>query len=148
MSGPSQPGDIRSYQHVSSTPLLLVGLLAVLGVGVLVHLLITSIRAHRRDFAILKSIGFARRQVWATVGWQSASLVIAALAVGIPLGMIAGQKGWLGFASYLGANTQAAVPLLPFVVIPIATLAIVMVIAAFPARIAARTPTAVVLAAE
>ncbi|MCU1461754.1 MAG: peptide transporter permease [Acidimicrobiales bacterium] len=148
VAGPSKPGDIRSYQHVSSTPLLLVALLAILGIGVLVHLLVTSVRDRRRDLAILKAIGFARRQVWATVAWQAAALVIAALVVAIPLGIAGGRRAWQAFDAYLGSNSQPSVPVITFVAIPAATLVVAIAIAAFPARAAARTPTAVVLAAE
>ena len=59
VSGASQPGDIRSYDRVPrETPLVLAGLLAFLGVAVLAHLLVTSVRARRNDLAILKSLGF------------------------------------------------------------------------------------------
>ena len=102
--------------------MLLVALLAVLGVGVLIHLLVTSIRGRRRDLAILKSIGFARRQVRATVGWQSTALGDRGARRRHPTRHRRRPAGWLRFAAYLGAATKPAVPLVPFVVIPIATL--------------------------
>ena len=148
VSGPSKPGDIRSYERVSSTPLLLVALLAILGVGVLVHLLITSVRGRRRDLAILMAVGFARRQVRATIWWQATALVVLALVVGIPLGIGAGQWAWRAFASYLGANVEPGIPVLPFVIIPLATVAIAIAISTFPARAAARTRPAIALAVE
>ena len=52
--GPQRPGAILTYGDVRSTPLLLAGLLGLLGAGVLVHLLVSSVRARRRDLAVLE----------------------------------------------------------------------------------------------
>jgi hypothetical protein len=147
-AGPSKPGDIGSYDQVSSTSLVLVGVVTVLGVGVLMHLLVTSVRARRRELAILKCIGFTRRQVMATVGWQAVALVVAAVAFGLPLGVAGGRRAWQSFAEYLGADAPPEVPLLAFVLVGALTIALTIVIAAFPARAAARTRPATVLAVE
>ncbi len=90
--GPQRPADILSYSAVRTTPLLLAGLLGLLGIGVLAHLLITSIRARRHDLAILKTLGLGRRQVGAVVAgrrralprsrWRSASPSASSPAVG------------------------------------------------------------------
>ena len=58
----------------------------------------TSVRARRRDLAVLKTLGCSRRQVGATVAWQATTIVGLALVIGIPVGIIAGRWTWRGFA--------------------------------------------------
>jgi hypothetical protein len=146
--GPQRPGDITSYAGVRATPLVLAGLLALLGVGVLVHLLATSIRGRRRDLAILKTIGFGRRQIRLTIAWQATTLVAIALAVGVPIGLVAGRWVWRTFAESLGVGAGVVVPVLVFAAIAGAALVLANAIAAFPARAAARTRAALVLRSE
>jgi ABC-type lipoprotein release transport system permease subunit len=146
--GPQRPGDIQAYAGVRSTPLILAGLLALLGIGVLAHLLVTSVRARKRDLAVLKTLGSSRRQVGATVAWQATMIVSLALVIGIPIGIIAGRWTWRGFADDLGVVSTVAVPVLAFLVIAVVGIALANLIAAFPARTAARTSAAVVLRSE
>jgi putative ABC transport system permease protein len=146
--GAQRPADIQSYDNVRGTPMLLAGLLAVLGAGVLAHLLVTSIRARRHDLAILKTLGLARRQVRATVERQATTLVAIALAIGIPIAFVAGRWTWQGFAGRLGVDDSVRVPALSFVVIAVAGGLLANLIAAVPARTAARTRPAIVLRSE
>lgn len=146
--GPTRPGDIRSYAHVSATPLLLAGLLALLGAGVLADALVVSVRTHRRDLAILKIVGFTPRQVRTTVAWQATALVSAALAVGVPLGVVFGTWTWRSFADNLGIDPATVTPILAFVGIVVASIALGNGIAALPARRAASTRPAVALNSE
>jgi ABC-type lipoprotein release transport system permease subunit len=146
--GPERPADIQAYAGVRSTPLVLAGLLALLGIGVLAHLLVTSVRARRRDLAVLKTLGSSRRQVGATVAWQATTLAGLALVIGIPLGIVAGRWTWRGFADDLGVVATVAVPGLAFLAIAVVGIALANLIAAFPARTAARTSAAVVLRSE
>ena len=49
-----RPSDIRDYTGVRNTPLLLGVVLALLAVGTLTHVLLTSVRRRGRDLAMLK----------------------------------------------------------------------------------------------
>jgi hypothetical protein len=146
--GPQRPGDVTSYARVRATPLVLAGLLGLLGLGVLTHLLVTSIRNRRRDLAVLKTLGFGRRQVRMTIAWQATTLVSIALAVGVPIGLIAGRWVWRTFAEGLGVGAGVVMPAVAFGVIAAGALLLANVIAAYPARQAARTRPAVVLRSE
>ena len=137
--GPQRPGDIRSYERVRATPLLLATLLAVLAVGVLAHLLVTSVRTRRRDLAILKTLGLSRRQVAATVAWQATTLAVIALVLGLPAGVIVGRWVWHRFAGSLGIEESVAIPAIGFVTIVVAVVLLSNLIASFPARSAAAT---------
>ena len=129
------------------TPLLLAGLLTILGVGVLAHVLVTSVRARQRDLAILKTIGFTRRQVSTTVAWQATTLVVLALALGVPIVLAFGRWIWQTFANDLGLSAGLVVPVVTIVGIAAAAL-LANLIAAMPARTAARTKAAIVLRRE
>ena len=146
--GPQRPFDITSYAGVRATPLFLAGLLALLGMGVLAHTLVSSIRNRRKELAVLKALGFVRRQTWSSVAWQATTLVSIALAVGLPLAIVAGRWIWRGFADDLGVGAGAVVPLTAIVVLPLATVVLANLIAAVPAHVAARTRPAVVLRSE
>ncbi|MEX1008513.1 MAG: FtsX-like permease family protein [Acidimicrobiia bacterium] len=146
--GPQRPADIQSYARVRPTPLVLSGLLAVLGIGVLAHLLFTSVRGRRRDLAILKTIGCSRRQVATTVAWQATTLVGTALVIGIPTGIVAGRWVWRSFANDLGVSSTVLLPPLGLVLLASVAILVANVIAAIPARVAARTRPAVVLRSE
>jgi putative ABC transport system permease protein len=63
-------------------------LLGIAGLNLLASLLLT-IRERRRDFAVLKTIGFTPGQVAGSVFASSAFLASVAVLVGIPLGLVA-----------------------------------------------------------
>ena len=88
---------------MSGLPTLLGALLAVLAAATLTHTLISSVRRRRVELAVLRTMGFVRRQVWLSVFWQTATLVAIALVVGIPLGALFGRLAWNLFAEDLGA---------------------------------------------
>jgi putative ABC transport system permease protein len=114
----------------------------------LAHTLITSIRRRRLDFAILKTLGFVRRQVSATVAWQATTLAVASLVIGIPLGVISGRWGWNVFADRLGVVPAPAIPIVAILVAVPATIAVANLLAVLPGRIAARLRPGPVLRSE
>ncbi len=65
-------------------------MLAVLGLAALGQFIVVSGRRRRRDFAILRTFGLARRQVRVITAWQVSTITGLALTVGIPLGVVAG----------------------------------------------------------
>ena len=79
--------------------------LAVLTVG---HASISSVRRRRRDFAVLQTLGFVRRQVSATIAWQATALVGLALLFGVPVGIAFGRWSWLLFSHQLGVDPPSA----------------------------------------
>ena len=120
---------------------------ALLATATLAHTLVTSIRRRRRDFAILKALGFVKRQVSGAVAWQATTLAGISLAAGLPLGILAGRWGWNFLAERLGVVPEPVVPLTVLLVIPVAV-ALANLIAFPPGRIASRLRAAVVLRTE
>ena len=84
----------------------------------------------------------------ATVAWQSTVIAVVALTVGMPLGVACGRWGWHVFADQLGVPPTAATPLLALALLAPATLVLANVVAAVPARFAARTQPGAVLRSE
>jgi FtsX-like permease family len=145
---PATPTDLVNFGRVRNLPMLLGIALSGLALLTIAHLLITSVRRRRRDFAILRTLGFTRGQVRRTAAWQAATLTAAALAIGIPAGAVCGRAAWLIFARHLGILPAPDIPLLWFaVLIPIA-LGLAVAIAAPPGESAARANPAHLLRSE
>src|SRR5207237_10929220 len=106
----TQNSQIRNLRGIGSVPLVLAGIVALMAAATLAHTLITSIRRRRLELAILKTLGFVRRQVSATVAWQATTLASVAALVGLPLGVISGRWVWNVFANPLGVVPACDVP--------------------------------------
>ena len=144
----AQPAAISNYSRVRATPLVLGALLALLAVALIAQALLTTARRRRRDFAIVKALGFLRRQVAATVAWQASTLAALALAVGLPLGVAGGRWAWAWFASSVGVGPGATVPVTAVALAIPVTLLLANLVAAVPGTAAARTRPAVTLRTE
>jgi hypothetical protein len=143
-----RPGDIKNYDSIRDTPLALAVVLAVLAVGTLAHVLLTGVRRRRRDLALLKTLGFTRRQVLGAVAWEASAFAAVALLIGLPLGVVAGRWAWALFANAAGVSATATVPLAAVLLAVPATLLIANLIAAAPGWEAARLRPALILRAE
>ena len=100
------PFDVGNYARIEGVPQFLALVLAVLGVGVFAQLMIVWVQRRRRDIAVLKTMGFVRRQVLALVTWQAATFAAVSLLIGIPLGIFAGRAAWALFARELGSRRR------------------------------------------
>jgi ABC-type lipoprotein release transport system permease subunit len=136
--GSADAGQLLDLRQVDSTPRLLGVLMGVMVLAVLAHVLVTSVRAHRRELAILKTLGLSRAQVVRTVAWQATTLSAVGLVVGLPLGVVAGRAAWLFFADRLGVVPEAVVTPGLLLLIP-GLFVLAVVVAAAPGWVAART---------
>ena len=145
---PGPPKTVADFGGVSELPLVVSGLLVAIATAVLAHALVMAVRHRRRYLAVLKTLGFDRRQVLATIAWQATTLAVLALVVGLPLGVSLGRWAWTLFAEQIGVVPEPVTPLpLILLVVPAAVL-LANLVALLPARNAARTPAALVLRAE
>jgi hypothetical protein len=142
------PDEVENLRRVRGLPFALAALLAVLGVATLGHLLVTSVRRRRRDLAVLKTMGFVRAQVSATVAWQATTLAAVALLAGLPLGIAAGRWAWMLVNQGLGSLANPITPTVPLLLAVPAVVLVANLVAAVPARAAAATRPAVVLRSE
>jgi putative ABC transport system permease protein len=97
-----QPSVIDNLRQAGPVPALLGGFLVVLGSAGLVHATWLLLSRRRKDLAIARSIGFDTRGVQSSVRWNASLLVLAGLAIGVPVGLVAGRMAWLGIADRLG----------------------------------------------
>jgi len=74
--------------------------------------------------------------------------MLAALVVGVPLGVATGRVVWRAFASQLGVATAPAMPGAAIAVTVVGALVLAVVVAAVPARAAARITPADALRTE
>jgi FtsX-like permease family len=143
-----RPANVVSLATIANVPVLLSGLLALIAAGTLAHTLASSTRRRRHDLAILKTLGFTRRQVRHAIAWQATTIAAIALLIGLPTGIAGGRWAWRVFATQLGVLPEPAVPLTTILIAIPAALALANLIAAGPGRAAARTQSATVLRTE
>jgi hypothetical protein len=134
---PVVPVEVERVHDVAWIPRLLAVLLAALALVAVGHALVTATRRRRHEFAMLKTLGFVRAQIRATVAWQATILAAIGLAVGLPLGAVLGRVAWHLVAAGLGISTVYAFSVGLLLLVPASLLA-VNVLAFAPARRAAR----------
>jgi len=143
-----RPANVVSLASIADLPVALSGLLALIAAGTLAHMLASSTRSRRQDLAILKTLGFIRRQIRRAVAWQATTIAVIALLIGLPAGIAGGRWAWRVFAAQLGVLPEPAVPLTTILIAIPAALALAKLIAAAPGQAAARTKPATVLRTE
>jgi hypothetical protein len=145
---PQRPSGLLGFGDFAALPLVLGGVLAAGAIATLAHAVATSVQRRRRDLAILKTLGFVRGQVAATVAWQTTLIAAVAAIAGVPLGVAAGRWAWTLYADQQGTVADPVVPILATLLLVPAALLLANLVAAIPGRYAARTSPAIVLRAE
>ena len=141
------PAGVANLNEVNRFPQALAAFLAVLGLVVVGHALLSSPRRRGQELAVLRTLGLVRRQVAATVGIQATAVTAVGLLVGLPIGIAAGRAIWGFVAAELSVVRQPVVPLSVLAVAPTA-LVVANLLAILPARRAAGTRPAEILRAE
>jgi ABC-type lipoprotein release transport system permease subunit len=147
-AGVERPADLTDYERVRETPIVLAGMLAILGVATVAHALVTTVRRRRRDLAVLKTLGFTRRQVSWAVAWQATVIGLIAVAVGLPIGIAAGRLAWALTAENIGTIAEPVTPLLAVLLAVPAVLLVTNAVAVVPGWLAGRTRAGAALRSE
>jgi putative ABC transport system permease protein len=142
------PDPLLKLDAIDAVPAAVVGLASATATVVLAHVLLTAIRARRRDFAILRVLGFSRTQTIRVVGWQVSTYVVVAVAIGVPVGVVVGRFVWRAYARGLGVVPESATPWRTLAFTVAAALLAAAFVAAPAAWRAARTRPAVHLRSE
>jgi putative ABC transport system permease protein len=132
------PTDLVNFGQAISFPALLGLTLALFGVATLAHLLLVSVSRRRKEVALLKVLGFLRRQVSAAVCWQATTVCLIGIVVGVPVGIIIGRSTWRLFATAVGVEPVAVVPAPQVVLVAVGVIVVGNAIAILPATLAAR----------
>jgi hypothetical protein len=142
------PAPVANFGGVNDLPAVISGVLVAISLAALAQTLIVAVRRRRRDLAILKTLGFDRHQVLATVVCQAMTLAAIGLLIGLPLGDAIGRWAWNSFANELGVVPDAVTPVPLLLAIVPCTVVLASLIATIPGQIAAKTRPALVLRAE
>ena len=148
ISGVQRPAEITDYRSMGVAPLILAGALAAGAVASLWLTLAASVRRRRGDLAVLKTLGLTRRQLAATVAWQSTVAVATGSIIGVPLGIALGRFLWDLFARQISVIPEPSVPVPTVLLVIAGALVAANLVAAIPGRSAARVPAAALLRAE
>jgi hypothetical protein len=105
------PTSLINFGEAVNFPLIFGAMLAVFGAATLTHLLVVSVSRRRREIGLLKVLGFVNRQVASAVVWQSTTLALVGIVIGVPLGIVAGRTIWRAFANNLGVVPVSIVPI-------------------------------------
>ena len=143
-----RPAEIAHSDDIGAAPTVVAGALALAALVALALVLSVSIARRRRDLALLKVMGFTRRDVSIAVAWQATITIAFGLAIGIPLGVLGGTWMWRRFAEQLDVVPSATIPVLALVILAVAAILLCNLVAAVPARVAGRTRAAVALRTE
>jgi ABC-type lipoprotein release transport system permease subunit len=87
----------------------------------------------------LKVLWFVNRQVASAVSWQSTTLALVGIVVGVPLGVVAGRATWNAFADNLGAVPVSVVPVWLVCVLVAGVVVAANVLSVAPALVATRS---------
>ncbi len=147
-SNPIRPPEIINARSVRVAPLLVGGLLVFAATIGLAVAIVISVRARRREMAVLRTLGFTSRQLRVSVRVQALAMMFGGFVVGAPIGIAVGHIAWRAFASELGVVTVTSTPVRRVVATGVGGAAIAALAAARPARVAALTKPAVTLRAE
>ena len=142
------PVRIVDLAQIRNLPLVLAGAAAVLGIGLLAHALVVTVRRRGRDLALVRALGARPRETVASVLAMMAIIVVIGVAAGIPLGILAGNLAWRALADSLYVADDLAVPILVVLAcLPIALL-VGLLTAVLPGRRASRLEVAAQLREE
>jgi ABC-type lipoprotein release transport system permease subunit len=145
---PATPANLVNFGQAVNFPLIFGLLLSLFAAATLVHLLAVSVARRRREAGLLKALGFVGRQVAFAVSWQTTTIALAGIVIGVPAGIATGRILWRSLASNLGALPVPVVTVPAIAVVASGTVLIANVLAIGPALAASRSRPASLLRAE
>ena len=141
------PTSLINFGEAVNFPLLFGGILAVFGAATLAHLLVVSVARRRWEIGLLKVLGFVNVQVVSVVGWQATTVALVGVAIGVPVGLVAGRAIWDLFARHLGVVPVPVVPIGVLVLLMVGVVVVANLLAVAPALAATRSKPARLLRA-
>ena len=145
---PQQAAQIINFRQMGALPLALAIGVAAAAIVALALTVTASVRQRRRELALLKSLGMRRGQLRAIVTSQAITILAVAALVGVPLGVAGGRWAWTTFANSIGVVPAPLVPVTTLALGIAGLIAAGVLLALWPAAIAARTVPAALLRAE
>jgi hypothetical protein len=145
---PYPPFAVSGLRRVQPFPLALGAFLAILAAGAVGHAAASVVRRRRQDVAVLRALGMTPRQSRVVLLTQGSVLAVVGLVFGVPLGVAAGRTLWRVVAEYTPLHYVPPLAHWALLLIGPLTLLVAGLLAAWPARQAARLRLGDVLRAE
>ena len=145
---PRVPAEIERLRQLDALPAVLAGFLGLMGVIAIGHGLVSAVRRRRRDLALLKTLGFRRGQISATIAWQATTVAAVAIVVGLPVGILIGRWAWRLIVGGLGVASHPEIAPVAIATIAIGALVVANATAYVPGRIGSRLHASSVLRNE
>lgn len=137
-SYPHVPGNLINLERARGIVVVLGAFFVVLGAFSVGHALVVAARRRRQEIAVLQALGLVRRQVRALFAWHAAATAVLGVAIGLPVGIVAGRAIWqlmigdFGLIDHPTLHTAALVAVVP------ASLLVAVALGWLPGRRAAR----------
>jgi putative ABC transport system permease protein len=112
------------------------------------NVLVSAVHQRKRDLAVLKVLGFNRRQLHTAIAVQASTFLAVALLLAVPLGLLVGSALWGRRARDLGIVVERQVPWSGLAAVAIVAFLVANAMAAILARAAARVRPGPALASE
>jgi ABC-type antimicrobial peptide transport system permease subunit len=123
------PTSVTNIDRIRGVPYLLGGVLALLVLFTMLHAVTTSVHRRRRDVAVLRALGSGRRWIVGAQCWQAVAVVAGPIALGIPVGLLAGTRVFHLFADSIGTVDAATASVPVTAAIGLGTLALAVLAA-------------------
>ena len=127
--------NLTSVDHI---PGALANVLGFAAAALLLYVLITSVRARRKEFAVLRVLGMSGASVRWSVAVQATVTTVLPLIVALPLGVAIGRRAWLSYARDLDVLPVSVTPWTLLSIAVLACLVVANLAVLVPARMAAR----------
>ena len=145
---PQRGAAVVNAGQMGSQPLALATGVAAAALLALTLTILASVRQRRRELALLKALGLRARQIRAVIAWQTSTILVVAIAIGVPLGVAAGQWAWMSFANSIGVVPTPVMPAGSLLIGAALLLLAGNLLASVPALLAARIAPASTLRTE
>jgi hypothetical protein len=145
---PQRGAAVINASQMGSQPITLAAGVAAAALLALGLTILASVRQRRRELALLKALGLRARQIGAVIAWQTSTILVVAVAVGVPCGVAAGRWAWTSFANSIGVVPAPVVPDRALLAGAVLVILAGNLLAAMPALLAARIAPAVTLRTE
>jgi hypothetical protein len=132
---PAPPTNLVNFGEAVNFPLIFGAILILFGAATLLHVLVVSVTRRRRQVAL-------------SVGWQTTTIALVGIVIGVPVGIAVGRGVWGVFAHSLGVLSVTKVTAWVIVVVAAATIVVANVLAIGPAVVASRSKPASLLRSE
>jgi putative ABC transport system permease protein len=121
--------DVSNLGRIRAVPWYIAALLGLLALATFAHSIVTALRRHRTELAVLAALGMTRRQLRGVTVCSAVAMVLASCVLGLIIGAAGGPALWYLLANRLGLASGPVVTALPIAVVITAAIALTGLIA-------------------